>query len=292
MADKISWSVAKSNTDLDPLPPNLANLKKYKGYLEQGENSLDELKVKDRFIDCVLLHETGTVLEDAITAIRALQKKLEEGVIGSFGICNASAEFIRDLFDKEPDLIPAVIQNPFSQGRADFDVKTRWLSHGPAASRTNPRIDYQAFYTLSSNMNVWENANYVQEIANHAEVSNAAAWFGLLISANIVVLNGTRHHMQENIDDVQKVEVWQSSSCEAQKVWMRCRKAFLDAINGEYNFESQADTDVTPNVQTGEDAEHVHVQDQEDTNTTEPVGPEVTAPHPVEPKATPPRLVE
>lgn len=219
---KISKSVRTSGWDLNP-----TNF--------QGCPIAPQDQNKYPYIDCVLLDRPDTTISDTIAVITVLKRKVEEGEIGSFGICNVSVECLKDLLDHASHLIrPAVIQNPFTRYNG-FDVKTRWLCH----STTDSHIDYQAFYTLRGNSSLLQNATYVLRIANQAQVSNLAAWFSLLISTNIVVLTSPRqpHQMRENIDHIEKVKVWRDSSDKAREEWVKCRKAFLGAINGGYDFE-------------------------------------------------------
>lgn len=209
------------------------------GVYGHSQEPMDAIRKQNRYLDCVLLDNPDTVA-GAIAAIEVLKRKIEEGEVRSFGLCNVSADFIQRLLDIAPHLTPAVIQNPFSRFfYNDFDVETRGLCHGPAGLRANQPIYYQGFYVVTGNLNVWKGAPYVRIIAQGAGVSDVAAWFSLVMSANVVVLTGTSNHMQSSLEDIKAVEGWRHRNPE---IWGKCQQVFLDAINGDF---FQPDTGAT-----------------------------------------------
>ncbi|KAM7206284.1 NADP-dependent oxidoreductase domain containing protein [Rhypophila sp. PSN 637] len=225
--------------------------------------SLDDLfpsfsspPTKEAYIDSLLFHETHAYQCQDIHIITAELKSqsLLPQRIRSLGVCNTSQSQLQSF--EKAGIIPSVVQNPFSMYGADeFDAPVRRWCRSKNHHNPDPEIAqyldgpdnqkyffkhaaaYQAFHVLTSNKPIWANAPYVEKLSSLINVPKPVVWYSLLISAGIVVLNGTStpEHMKDDIDGLKLVWRWRDSDDDDdnREIWDKCRGVFLDAINAE-----------------------------------------------------------
>ncbi|KAM7217773.1 NADP-dependent oxidoreductase domain containing protein [Rhypophila decipiens] len=240
-----------------------------------SSSSPSEENQESSYIDSLLLHETHAYQPaDILTMIDILKHlSLLPQRIRSLGVCNTTQSQLKSL--EKAGIIPFVVQNPFSMYGADeFDAPVRkWCrskNHTPinnTSSRPdqNPEIlllqcttnsdnnnqkhhnvavAYQAFHTLTSNKPIWANAPYTERLSSLINVPRPVVWYSLLISAGIVVLNGTStpRRMKGDIDGLKSVWRWRDSDDKNREIWDRCRRVFLDAIDVDNTDEEEEET--------------------------------------------------
>lgn len=218
--------------------------------------SLDDLSAGNDinpYIDCLLIHEAQKVRSpDILEKIASALKPFVPQNVRSIGVCNVA---LKDLeFFEKKGFVPAVVQNQFSiYGHDEFDAKVRlWCRKknypnwdpdviqfdGPNRLKWQKghRVAYQAFHTLTSNKMVWQNAPFVNKLADlHVKVQNINIWHSLLMSDGIVTLNGTTDpsHMKADVADHKKIARWRAIHDGDGSIWSKFQAAFLDAISGD-----------------------------------------------------------
>jgi diketogulonate reductase-like aldo/keto reductase len=188
------------------------------------------------YLDALILHSPFPTQAQTQLAWRCLQQYLPSssspdlaGKILRLGISNAPLGSITAL-----DPAPSIVQNRFHA------VERRWDTQVRAWCRARREFDraeayYQAFWTLTANPDVWRGPDakwFVRELAQHAGVSPAAAWYVLLMDgAGLVVLNGTSNstHMRDDLEARAKVAAWAATE-EGREPWIRCVEGFKEMV--------------------------------------------------------------
>ncbi|KAK4102615.1 Aldo/keto reductase [Parathielavia hyrcaniae] len=216
-------------------------------------SSLTNLSTPDHtppYLDALVLHSPFPTLPQTLEAWSALQAYLphspdpsRRGRVLRLGISNVSDPSILDALSssKQSAVPPAIVQNRFraTENKWDRDVRA-WCSS--SSSSTSQQVlpeatttRYQGFWTLTGNAATWQReGGFVQELAEHAGVSLAAAWYVLLMEAGVVVLNGTGDgaHMREDLEAWGRVREWRrtAAAAEGEEVWGRCWERFRGLI--------------------------------------------------------------
>ncbi|KAK3315301.1 NADP-dependent oxidoreductase domain-containing protein [Apodospora peruviana] len=201
------------------------------------------------YLDCVLLHEMYEDMEETLEAWRALEKHVPSQ-IRLIGMCNVTD---RHALEKTLAVLalnhlqpPDVIQNGFlpaqvveAMGRLG-DGYDHAIREDCAGYNLEKRTPYQAFWVLTANTYVWKKEWYVLGLASVLGISPAAAWYALLISLDIVVLNGTRNvqHMKEDIEGVKRALAWRDDVASGKHVWRMCLEEVAGLTNTSLGITS------------------------------------------------------
>ncbi|KAK4156669.1 NADP-dependent oxidoreductase domain-containing protein [Chaetomidium leptoderma] len=222
-------------------------------------SSLTNLTTPDQpadavYIDALILHSPLPSIPQTLEAWAALQSYLpsspdpsRRGKILRLGISNVTLPILQAL-SSYPGLAspPVVVQNRFRGSERQWDREVRaWVvaqqqQRRQGGGASGEVVRYQGFWTLTGNVAVWqqqqqqqEGGGFVQDLAQGAGVSLAAAWYVLVMEAGVVVLNGTGHqgHMREDLEAADKVAAWRGTE-EGGRVWQRCWGRFEALIGG------------------------------------------------------------
>ena len=211
---QIHSSVASSLANLSPPPSHQANS-------------------PQPYLDALVLHSPFPTPQETLLALQTLQLYLptssdptHAGKILRLGISNVPLSHLRSLPE---DSSISIIQNRFYSTSPpipwDKDVRVWCADHGAT---------YQGFWTLTGNVEIWQRAGFVRDLASGAGISLAAAWYVLLrAAAGVTVLNGTgdREHMREDLEAWDKVEDWKGTLAGGM-AWPGCLDEFKGLIEG------------------------------------------------------------
>ncbi|KAK3304546.1 NADP-dependent oxidoreductase domain-containing protein [Chaetomium strumarium] len=213
-------------------------------------SSLANLSTPDRsppYLDALVMHSPFTTIADTLEAWTALECYLptsldssRRGKILRLGISNVTLPVLLALSDSTTRQ-PMIVQNRFRAAERSWDRDIRtWcasttqpLCSGSGSQEQEKVNYYQGFWTLTGNPGTWQLAGFVRELAEAAGISPAAAWYVLLMEADVVVLNGTSDaaHMREDLDARRKVEAFRRTDA-GEEVWRRCWVEFKRLIGG------------------------------------------------------------
>ncbi|KAK4121806.1 Aldo/keto reductase [Parathielavia appendiculata] len=202
-------------------------------------SSLTNLSTPDHsppYLDALVMHSPFPSIPQTLEAWSALQSYLPDspdpsrrGKIFRLGISNVTLPVLHALSSSHPAAPPTIVQNRFRAAERNWDRDVRaWCS-----SQQGADVKYQGFWTLTGNVATWQReGGFVQELAEKAGISKAAAWYVLLVEAGVVVLNGTgdRGHMKEDLDAWGRVKEWRRSEAEGEEGWEWCWERFKGLI--------------------------------------------------------------
>ena len=161
--------------------------------LSNAAGSADEA-----YIDMLILHSPLSTLAQTVEAWRAFESYVPHR-IRNLGISNCTLPILKEL-SSQINVQPAVVQNRFYLA-TQFDVPLR-------AFCRDHNILYQSFWTLTGNPELVRSVP-VQQLANHANISPAAALYCLVMGlGETTVLNGTTNqsHMVADLAAPGKVK--------------------------------------------------------------------------------------
>ncbi|KAK5797354.1 hypothetical protein VI817_003645 [Penicillium citrinum] len=181
----------------------------------------DTTSVSDSYIDTLVIHSPLRTIDMTLEVWQALETYVPHQ-IRNLGISNCSLPILAELNASSATKVkPAVVQNRFYED-TDFDVPLRKFC------RENDII-YQSFWTLTANPRLVR-SKPVQQLANQAKISPAAALYTLVISlGNTTVLNGTKNEerMREDLAAPQEVQKFTRANSAA---WQELMAGFRQLI--------------------------------------------------------------
>lgn len=174
----------------------------------------DPNSTQDHYIDCLLLHSPLQTARATLDAWKILEGYVPQK-IRHLGISNVTLPMLELLYNNS-NIKPAVVQNRF-YAATRYDVPLR------KSCRENG-IMYQSFWTLTGNPKLLT-AEPVMVLAKAAGISMEVALYSLVMSLDVVVLNGTTsaRRMKEDLEGVMRVKEWAGQNAER---WEHVRQGF------------------------------------------------------------------
>lgn len=137
--------------------------------------------------------------------------------IHNLGISNVTLPILETLYSTSR-IKPAVVQNRFYSD-TEYDVPLRRFCREKG-------IVYQSFWTLTANPRLLRHSS-VTSVARACDVDAATALYALLMGLEgIIVCNGTKSHMQSDLEGLQRVKAWANAQ---QNNWSTQLRTFKDA---------------------------------------------------------------
>lgn len=162
----------------------------------------DPASAKSAYLDSLVLHSPLPTMEETLEAWRACESYVPTN-IRHLGISNTTLPVLRALWD-QVKIKPAVVQNRFHRA-TNYEISLRDFCRERG-------VVFQSFWTLTANEHLFkrhETSKPAMALAKAAKVEPAAALYGLVMGLDgIVMLNGTQHHMAEDIDGLRKLALW------------------------------------------------------------------------------------
>ncbi|KAF1998480.1 aldo-keto reductase-like protein [Amniculicola lignicola CBS 123094] len=155
------------------------------------------------YVDGLLLHSPLPTLEQTLQAWDILEAYVPDK-IRSLGISNVTLSVLQAIYENST-VKPSVVQNRF-YADTNYDVGLR-------AFCREHNITYQSFWTLTGNPKLLKSQS-VTNLARSVNVSQEIALYALVISLEIVPLNGTTssEHMRTDLVGIQKIEEWKAKN--------------------------------------------------------------------------------
>lgn len=182
------------------------------------------------YLDCVLLH--GTISWDHLPGDDNEEKERHRVAIAgaayaellrhcphavrAVGVSNFDKALLMALWPPEGSNgshlslpPPAVLQNRFAETESHWGMPERMFCQQRG-------IVFQGYWILSANRRMWactggnQPVYFVEQLADRAGVTYAAAFYALVIGLGVAVLDGTTkvEHMVEDLVGVEKVAAW------------------------------------------------------------------------------------
>ncbi|KAK4135574.1 Aldo/keto reductase [Trichocladium antarcticum] len=189
------------------------------------------------YLDALVLHSPYPTPHETLLALHTLQSYLPSsadpsraGQVRRLGLSNVTLPALVEALPPPAATGLSIVQNRFCAAEHAFDRAVRaWC----AAQQQSP-VAYQGFWTLTGNRGVWDAAWFVRALADGVPggLSRAAAWYVLVRSAGVVVLNGTGDvaHMREDQGAWERVAAWRAGEEEGARVWERCVAGFRELV--------------------------------------------------------------
>ncbi|KAL2357046.1 aldo-keto reductase-like protein [Cryomyces antarcticus] len=190
--------------------------------LQNFRTTEDGAKSGGAYIDCLLLHSPLRTMAETLQAWTFLEKNYLPHRVRRLGISNISLPALKRLWE-ESTVKPAVVQNRF-YAATEYDTKLR-------AFCRDKGIVYQSFWTLTGTPQL-SRSEPVASLARAAGISGPVALYSLVMSLDIVVLNGTTsaERMREDLEGVACVEAWAESNADD---WARLTAEFARIVEGK-----------------------------------------------------------
>ena len=192
---------------------------------ESITSSLHNLRISDdpreqeaTYIDGLVLHSPYPSLEDTLEAWHAAEAFIPD-TIKFLGISNVSSTKVLQELYRQANVKPSVVQNRFHRD-TDYekDIRKYCLEND---------MVFQSFWTLTANPQLLK-SKPVLNLASTADVDPAVAMYALVMGLeNVVVLNGTTSHIEDDIEGLARVKAWAE---EKTYDWENSMKHFKDLI--------------------------------------------------------------
>jgi diketogulonate reductase-like aldo/keto reductase len=184
-------------------------------------SSLHNLRHNDNadenYIDCLVLHSPLPTINQTMEAWDAMSSFVPTKVY-SLGISNTSLPILQHIWSNS-SVKPKVVQNRFYSATG-WDVSLREFCKEHS-------IQYQSFWTLTGNPEL-VNSQFVQRTAGEVGVSVEVTLYSLVQGLGITPINGTRSHIESDVDELSKLEHWKAEGNNAE-TWEKC-VGTLDAM--------------------------------------------------------------
>jgi len=175
------------------------------------------------YLDALVLHSPLPTAAET-RAAWALLSAYVPRQIRHLGISNAPLPAVRALCEPPDGAVPlSAVQNRFiPQTRFEAPLRALLRRNGAA---------FQSFWTLTGNPALLASAP-VGAVADGAGVSREVALYALVLGLeNTVVLDGTKSHMREDLEGVQRAGLWAEG--EGRAVWDEALVKFKEEIGEE-----------------------------------------------------------
>ena len=199
--------------------------------LHNLRTSDDPAQAESTYFDSLILHSPLPTLAATLEAWRACESHVPAS-IKHLGISNAPLPVLHALCDAAR-VKPAVVQNRFHRDTGyEGELRRFCRERG---------IVFQGFWTLTANPFLLK-AGPVVALAKTATVEREVALYALVMGLRgVVVCNGTRTHMQEDLEGLASVREW--AGAEAYE-WENLVKKFKELVNDQDKKMAMARDDV------------------------------------------------
>lgn len=207
-----------SNLPYDPKTPIATQVRaSITSSLKNLRTTSDLSGVDASYIDSLVLHSPLPTFAETKEAWRACEEFVPHRV-RNLGISNTTLPILKELWEVAK-VKPAVVQNRFHR-------ETGWEAELRAWCREKG-IVFQSFWTLSANPALLK-ARPTVFLGKAAGTSVEVAFYCLVLGLKgMVVLDGTKNHMEEDLEGVGKVKAWAG---ENKYEWENQMKLFRDMI--------------------------------------------------------------
>jgi len=154
------------------------------------------LNLQTDYLDALMLHSPYKKFDDTLTAWRAMESLVDDGIVLQIGISNCyKFETFSKLYEMAR-IKPQILQNHLKT--INFDPQFLQFT------RDHPGMQYQAFCTLTSNKHHLQKKE-IRELASRKGLSTQLYMYGFLLSLGITPLDGSKTHQVEDLEFLRKL---------------------------------------------------------------------------------------